>query len=231
MFGQIFSKDLNKNIEFIPYNSTYYDQTIEVIRKAFFKYETVSVGSEIDQNVEAQRDLEGLCDDALKKSDVSIIARDVELDKIVGVAINVKQTKQVGSDEKSYFERISDECKTKSAKSLMNFMIAADAKVDLFEKFNVDSLFEIMFLAVLKEYGRQGIGYELCKYSIDNAKNNDLKLISSLFTGRNTHAIGRKLGFEVVFEESFNNYSFNGKTFAERCCDPELTYHLAAKSL
>ena len=93
MFGQIFTKDLNKNIEFIPYTSQYYDQTIEVIRKAFFKYETVSVGSEIDHNVEAQKDLEGLCDDALKKSDVSIIAKDVELDKIVGVSINVIQVR------------------------------------------------------------------------------------------------------------------------------------------
>ncbi|XP_070498705.1 uncharacterized protein [Chironomus tepperi] len=231
MFGQIFSKDLNKTIEFIPYTPQYYDQTIEVIRNAFFRYETVSVGSEINHNIDAQRDLEGLCNDALKKSDVSIVARDVELDKIVGVAINLIQTKQVGSDEQSYFERIRDECKTESAKSLMNYMIAADAKVDLFEKFNVDSLFEIMFLAVLKEYGRQGIGYELCKYSIDIAKKNDLKLVSSLFTGRNTQVIGRKLGFEVAFEESFNNYSFNGQTFAERNNDPELTYHLATKSL
>lgn len=93
MFGQIFSKDLNKTIELIPYTSKYYDQTIEVIRKAFFKYETVSVGSEIDHNIEAQKDLESLCDDALKKSDVSIIARDVESDKIVGVAINVIQVR------------------------------------------------------------------------------------------------------------------------------------------
>lgn len=113
----------------------------------------------------------------------------------------------------------------------MNYMITADSKVDLFEKFNVDSLFEIMFLAVLKEYGRQGIGYELCKYSIENAKKNQLKLVSALWTGRNTQIIGKKLEFEVVFEESFHNFSFNGKTFAARCCDPDLTYHVAAKSL
>ena len=113
----------------------------------------------------------------------------------------------------------------------MNYMIAADAKVDLFEKFQVDSLFEIMFLAVLREYGRQGIGSELCKYSIENAKKNGLKVVSSLFTGRYTHAIGKKLGFDVIFEESFNNYSFNGKTFAERNGDPDLAYHLAAKSI
>lgn len=91
MFGKIFAKSLNKNIEFIPYTFEYYDQTIEVIRKSFFQYETVCVGSEINLNSVAQKDLEGLCYDALKKSDVSIIARDIESDKIVGVSINVIQ--------------------------------------------------------------------------------------------------------------------------------------------
>lgn len=113
----------------------------------------------------------------------------------------------------------------------MNYMIIADSKVDLFEKFQVNSLFEIMFLAVLKEYGRQGIGYELCKYSIENAKKFNLKLVSALWTGKNTQVIGNKLGFNVVHEESFNNFSFNGQTFAERNGNPELVYHLAAKPL
>lgn len=113
----------------------------------------------------------------------------------------------------------------------MNYMIDADSKVDVFEKFGVNSLLEIMFLAVLKDYGRQGIGYELCKYSVENAKKYDHKLVTSLFTGRNTQVIGRKLGFDVVLEESFNEYSFNGKTFAERNGDPTLTYQVAAKTL
>lgn len=88
MFGQIISKDLNKNIEFIPYTSQYYDQTIEVVRQAFFKNETTCIGCQIDTNVNAQKDLERLCDDIFKRSTLSIIARDVELDKIVGAVIN-----------------------------------------------------------------------------------------------------------------------------------------------
>lgn len=95
MYGQIHIKSLNTNIEFIPYSANYYEQSIEVIRKSFFQYESVSVGSEIDKNIEAQKDLEVLCDDAFKKSDVSIIARDVKLDKIVGVCINVIQVSEI----------------------------------------------------------------------------------------------------------------------------------------
>lgn len=113
----------------------------------------------------------------------------------------------------------------------MNYMIEADSRVDMFEKFKVDSLMEIMFLAVLREYGRNGIGLELCKHSIELAQKLNLKLVSSLFTGRNTQVIGKKLGFEVVFEESFNNFSYKGKTFAERNGDKDLVYHLVAKTL
>lgn len=121
-------------------------------------------------------------------------------------------------------------------------MIVADSKVDIFDRFKVDSLLEIMFLAVLKDYGRKGIGYELCKYSVALA--HDLKqgrlllpgqsrpqLVSALWTGRSSQSIGAKLGFEVVFQESFSAFSFRGKTFSERVKDLNLMYHVAAKRI
>jgi ribosomal protein S18 acetylase RimI-like enzyme len=110
-------------------------------------------------------------------------------------------------------------------------MIEADSRVDIFDRFGVSSLMEIMFLAVLKKYGRQGIGFELCRHSVDIARNLKHPLISALWTGINTQVIGKKLGFEVVYEESFSKFSFNGKTFTERVNNPYLTYHVAAKSL
>lgn len=126
----------------------------------------------------------------------------------------------------------------------MNYMIVADSRVDIFEHFNVDSLLEIMFLAVLEDYGRKGIGYNLCKYSVELAQdlsegkdvekylNKDEprpQLVSSLWTGRNTQIIGARLGFDVIYQEPFTEFSFNGKSFAERNGDLNLTYQLAAK--
>lgn len=87
------SIDAPNKIEFISYSPEYYHQVLEVIRKSFFAYETVSIGSGIDKNLEAQKDLELLCDDVLKRSGVSLIARDVEKNLIVGVALNVIQVK------------------------------------------------------------------------------------------------------------------------------------------
>lgn len=125
----------------------------------------------------------------------------------------------------------------------MNYMIVADSKVDLFEKFDITALFEIMFLAVLPEYGRKDIGLNLVKYSVQLAKdlkagknvktflaNNEPlpKIVSALWTGRNSQKIGRKLGFEVIFAESFKEFTFRGRNFADRVDDPEIEYHLAA---
>jgi len=128
----------------------------------------------------------------------------------------------------------------------MNYMIVADSKVDIFELFQVESLLEIMFLAVLKDHGQKGIGLNLCKYSVelgcDLKSGKDLKeylndgqsapqLVSALWTGRHSQSIGAKLGFEVVFQESFSKFSFNGKTFAERVGDLDLLYHVAARRI
>lgn len=252
-----------QRIEFISYSPEYRHQVLNVIRKSFFQFETVSVGSEINKNVEAQKDLELLCDDVLKRSGVSLIAREVETDKIVGAALNVVQVsvvvlirtlnsksyfkvKQPSSGAPTYFEKFRDKCKTDNAKSLINYMIEADSKVDIFEHFQVDSLLEIMFLAVLEEYGRKSIGLNLFKYSVELAQglksgkyledfltNNEPspKLVSSLLTGKYSQILGTKLGFEVIYQEPFANYSFNGKSFAERVGDPSLVSHLAAKRL
>ena len=63
----------------------------QVIRNSFFKYEIGCVTCEIDSNLEAKKDLERLCVEVLRSSGVSIIARDVNSDEIVGVAINMIQ--------------------------------------------------------------------------------------------------------------------------------------------
>lgn len=92
VFGSI---DIPRKIEFLSYSPQYHEQVLDVIRKSFFQCETVSVGSEINKNVEAQKDLEILCDDVLKRSGVSVIARDVESDLIVGASLNVIQVEIV----------------------------------------------------------------------------------------------------------------------------------------
>lgn len=80
-----------KKIEFVSYSSEYRQETLEVIRNAFFPDETVSIASEIAGNREAENDLLGLVDDCLAKTGVSLLAREVESGKIVAASINLIQ--------------------------------------------------------------------------------------------------------------------------------------------
>lgn len=113
-------------------------------------------------------------------------------------------------------------------------MIMADSRVDAFEKFNVDALLEVMFLATLKEYRGHGIGLQLVKHSVELAAqlkagiNCDLylapgepapKIVAALMTVRPTQIIAKKLNFEVIFSEPFSIYSFRGRNFAESVGD------------
>ena len=65
----------------------------QVIRNSFFKYEIGCVTCEIDSSWEAKKDMEKLCEEVLRSSGVSIIARDVTNDEIVGVALNMIQVR------------------------------------------------------------------------------------------------------------------------------------------
>lgn len=137
-------------------------------------------------------------------------------------------------------------CKTENAKRLMDYMIVADSRVDIFSRFNVEVLMEIMFMAVLKEYEGKGIGINLCKYSVELARNlkhgidlekflspgvNPPQLVAVLWTGRGSQKIGHKLGFDIIFQEPFSNFTFRGETFAERVGDPTLDNHVSVKQI
>lgn len=83
--------EVPEKIEFLSYSPEYYEQVLDVIRKSFFQYETVSVASGVNENVDAQKDLEVLCTDVLKRDGISLMARDMIKDRIIGVSLNVIQ--------------------------------------------------------------------------------------------------------------------------------------------
>lgn len=79
----------SKAIEFISYSSQYRDEVLAVIKQAFYPHETVCKASEVSLNAEAVIELQAVCDDVLSKSGTTIVARDVEKNKLVGVALNL----------------------------------------------------------------------------------------------------------------------------------------------
>uniref|UniRef100_A0A182VYW2 N-acetyltransferase domain-containing protein n=1 Tax=Anopheles minimus TaxID=112268 RepID=A0A182VYW2_9DIPT len=220
-------------IEIIRYTDHYREQSMEVLRKSFFLNEMVCIGAEVDLTPQAQKDLEQLCLD-VANGGVSMIARHIPSDTIIGVSFNVLQTPS-GPEDSNYFEQFRDtKCKTDSSRALMNYMITMDAKVNLFERFNVNCLLEIMFLATLPNYEGQGAGTRLVAESVRLAE--ELKsgkavpttprkgsgefdkpqLVSALFTSRISQRVGEKVGFTVINQVPHSEFVYKGKTFTDR---------------
>lgn len=208
----------------------------------------VSIGSEVPNDKVAQQELGKLCLYAALDG-VSLLARDKISNSIIGIAFNKIQFPSDTAGEPSFFEKFRDEqCTSPSSKSLMNYMITMDSKIDLFDHFKIDTLFEIMFLAVLPQYRGRQIGFMLCECSVQLAeklKNDESecellhasiktrrpKVVSALWTSNITKKIGSKLGFDVVLEESYDNFVFNGKPFSARIPKENQTSVLGAKRL
>uniref|UniRef100_A0A182SBC2 N-acetyltransferase domain-containing protein n=1 Tax=Anopheles maculatus TaxID=74869 RepID=A0A182SBC2_9DIPT len=223
------------DIEILRYDDRYREQSMEVLRKSFFLHEMVCIGAEVDLTPQAQKDLEQLCLD-VADAGVSMIARHVPSDTIVGVSFNVLQTPS-GPDDANYFEQFRDnKCTNDSSRSLMQYMITMDAKVNLFERFNVSCLLEIMFLATLPSYEGHGVGTKLVRESVRLAK--ELKsgkavptkasagessgtfikpqLVSANFTSRISQRVGEKVGFTIINQVPHSEFVYNGRTYSDR---------------
>ncbi|KAF3422172.1 hypothetical protein E2986_03237 [Frieseomelitta varia] len=242
----------DKTVEFESLTKNTFEGALEVIRKSFFVYENVCRGVNLLSEPGASEELEELCLETAKDG-VSIVALNVSNGEVIGVAFNKIQVLTRPS-EKSAFEIFSENCKYKSSKALVNFIINMDARVNLFKHYNTDCIFEIMFLATLPKYQKRRIGELLVSTSIkianelkdgnnvkipitinDNSLIRNLRalpnLVTALMTSNYSQKIAAKCGFENLVTVSFEEFEFNGKTFSERIGDEHEHCVLVAKKL
>ncbi|KOX73397.1 hypothetical protein WN51_14443 [Melipona quadrifasciata] len=225
---------------------------LDVIRKSFFIYENVCKGVDLLSEPGASKELEELCLETAKDG-VSVVAVDVNSREVIGVAFNKIQLLN-SSSKKSAFEIFSENCKYKSSKALVDFMINMDTRINLFKHYNTDCIFEIMFLSTLPNYQKRKIGELLISTSIEVAKqlkkrnivkipviiNDDNKihnlealpnLVSALMTSNYSQKIAVKCGFENLMSISFEEFEFKGKTFSERIGNEHRNCVLVSKRL
>lgn len=229
-----------------------FEGALNVIRKSFFVYENVCKAVDLLSESGASKELEELCVDAAKDG-VSVVAVDTNSKKVIGVAFNKIQLLK-NSSEKSSFEIRRDNCKCKSSKALIDFMINIDSRIDLFNHYNTDCIFEIMFLATLPSHQKCRIGELLVASSIKIAEElikgnpvktpvtiNDVniienqekipKVISAITTSNYSQKIMTKYGFENLFSISYDEFHFNKKVFSEKIGDEHRNCILVAKKL
>lgn len=166
--------------------------------------ESVCIGTEINKpaSTEARAELTHLFSEVVKDG-VSLLAREVTTNRIVGIIFNKLQVTayknkkiQINydnnipahkylSDEPDFFDQFNKlHIHSANGKAFMQFVIEVDHKCDLFSHFDADCLLEIICLATLPEFKGRCIGKFLCDYT--------LKLADELRQGKNVECLPNK---------------------------------------
>ncbi|XP_076684579.1 uncharacterized protein LOC143377315 isoform X2 [Andrena cerasifolii] len=239
-------------IEFESLTEDTLEGALNVMRKSFFVDESVCKGVALTSEAGASSELEELCLDAAKDG-VSVVAIDVESGEVVGAAFNKIQVLKSPA-QKGAFEVFSENCKYKSSKALVDFMVNVDSRINLFKHYNTDCVFEVMFLATLPDNQKRRIGELLVTSSIELAK--ELKrgkavktpvamngddviqnlaavpnLVSAIMTSNYSQKIAAKCGFENLIRVNYEEFYFGGKPFSERIGKEHPNCLLVAKRL
>ncbi|CAH2091294.1 unnamed protein product [Euphydryas editha] len=230
---------------------------LRVITEGLWQNEAVSIATEVDKNPKAAEELLELCADAALDG-VSLVAVVVKTGEVVAALFSKIKVKT--PSEKPFFEIFMKErCTQASSLALVNFMADFYGRCNLFELYNVDCSFDLMFLATLQEYRKQNLGTLLAKYSIEVArkvrdgsvvpmnvaelgpKYSHLKkakgvetypkICQTLCTARATQKLIENFKFKVHLTVPFSEYVFDGKRYTERIGDENAICQIAALPL
>ncbi|XP_055923997.1 uncharacterized protein LOC129954241 isoform X2 [Eupeodes corollae] len=222
----------NGEFEIITLEDDVLEEALQVLG-AFFSYECICIGTEINlpESSQARKELTELCK-IVNEDHVSLAVRYVPTKAIVGVSFNklqyIDETKEV-----PFFVEFRDKrCTSENAKALMSYMIEMDEEIDPFQLFKIDCLLELMFLAVLPEYGKKGLGNALVKYSIElgrelsqgigvekipkHLQDKRPKAVTALFTSNFSQKCGKVNNFKVLNRVPHKRFIYKGKPFSER---------------
>ncbi|XP_061395742.1 uncharacterized protein LOC133331360 [Musca vetustissima] len=232
------------DIEIVRITEDLYDDTIELYQNYFMKYENVSIACELLESSETIAEMEQLIR-AILKDNISFAARDVKTKQLVAMCIN----KMVNPSANITLDDVFDSFKTENMKAVGNYLHYVEYTYDINKEWQIDCWIELTFLATRTEYGRKGIALSLAEFLNEYAKKlrdgdeNELQLlpshikdqrpqaITAAFTSRFSQKIGEKLEFETLFEVENSQFSFRGKSYAEKI-DPIHKYsRFAAKKL
>ncbi|XP_008547452.1 uncharacterized protein LOC103571178 [Microplitis demolitor] len=236
-------------IESLTYETL--DGALNVIRTSFFTDENMSKGCGLLSEPGASEEVEQLILEIVKDG-ISIVAKDVITNEVVGTIFNKLFKPQTGN-EISEIEIFRDNFKHKASKCFIDVYVDVESRVDLFKLYNANCTMEMTFLAVNRDYRRRGIagllvssslelGRQLYKgmpvktpvnidgKSITNA--DDIPSIASVtMTAKYSQKLLDKFAFDKVIEVSFNEVMFEGRSLSEKIGNTNQTAIIGVKSL
>ncbi|XP_057318691.1 uncharacterized protein LOC130663465 [Microplitis mediator] len=226
------------------------DGALNVIRTSFFPDENMCKGCGLSSEPGALEEAEQLVLDIVKDG-LSIVARDVITNEVVGTIFNKLFTPGAGSLV-SQLKKCRTNLKYKASKCFIDSFINVESRVDLFERYNADCILEMTFLAARRDYRRRGIASLLVSSSIELGRqlyngmpvkisvNNNGKsangdnipsLIAATMSSKYSQKLLDKFGFDKVLEVSLNEVMFEGISLSEKIGNTNQTAIIGAKNL
>ncbi|KAG8229906.1 hypothetical protein J437_LFUL009770 [Ladona fulva] len=122
--------------------------------------------------------------------------------RVVGVALNgVTRPGDLEVAERQL--ALSPDPKFRSIFSLLN---EANRKLSLYERYNVDSIFELRIVSVDSSTRGRGLAQQLLKKSEEVARNNGYHLLKADTTGKYSQRMAAQGGLETVYTVMYDSY-------------------------
>ncbi len=194
---------------------------------------------------ESKGEWQALFGEALKNNHVSVIAKDIKTDKVVGTALNMLVKKPVSKDEVSEYEKVKDTIlKSESSRKLLSVLRKMHTKRNFFEEFDVNCLVNATYTAVVPEYRQLKVGSYLSRYVIEMLNNwehlehipEDMKncppeILTALLTSPYSQKFIPKKGFAILENFQHKDIFINGKSVADWNGLPDSCSLLVAQKL
>ncbi|KAJ8683844.1 hypothetical protein QAD02_019636 [Eretmocerus hayati] len=180
------------------------EHVLNHLRKNFYADEPLNRAVGLCNRGEAHAELDRHCASTLAHN-CSCIIVDQKQSKIAGAALNGI----VRKGDREECERRLAELKDSKFRSIFGLLYSIDEKVDLFERYNVDELFECRILSVQETYRGRGLANVLVENSIRIAQQAGFKVMKADATGIFSQKVFRKYGFDVVTEIPYSEVDEN----------------------
>ena len=184
------------------------------------------------------------------KDGTTLIAVDKKTNELAAVAFNKlhARPKEGVKDELEVF--IEENLRHQTCRQLVKLLDDTQCSVDIFERNNANGALELFYLGTNPRYQGRGIGRQMVEKCIEFGRgllNGTMKrrsidgdvleqhvlpeIIFGVFASNYSQRIADKLGFEVLHEFRYEDYSFAGRKMSERIGDVHKTARLQVLKL
>lgn len=197
------------NLKFDIVKSAEFDQTLQFIAKNFFREDPLCRCLCINTSKgRCEGPMELLIKDSLRHG-MTIIARDVNENEIVGACINNRNCPWDAQKLEEFAKQVQDG----NTKKLLYIWALMSREPKLHQELELNSIFEIGLLAINNKFSGRGIGTELVKRSLDLGRDLNFSHARMDCTSDYSMKIAEKLNMKRMWDVSYKNILMqDGKT-------------------